>query len=202
MCQALHRLIQVGPNLREMHTQLRVALVLGDRKGLGIKAKAGNHQLVVLLGRSNRFFELQSGDRPMLRAEGDSDGVPFVAGIDVPRPFGVNQRAGAALEQRIETRELPVLVTKKGQTVRPQMLDYLREIGLNVVRVPMRLAVGFGLIRRRIEKPILAERQLLGAYTLGEGTCHAHDAVDAFRLVDQFLHFGVCPDAGVHIVHL
>src|SRR5262245_14665177 len=104
-----------------MHTQFWMTLLFGDRKGLGVKAEAGNHQLVVLLGRSNRFLKLQSRDRSILRAERDCDGVAFAASVAVPRPFRVNQRAGSTLEHRIEMRESPALIAKECQTVGPQM---------------------------------------------------------------------------------
>ena len=59
-----------------------------------------------------------------------------------------------------------MLVAEKGQTVGPQMLDHLGEVASAVFRA-LWLSAGFlDLVRRRIEKAILAERQFLGSHAL------------------------------------
>ena len=94
--------VQVGSDLGDVDPQLRMALFLDDRVGLGVEAEAGDDQFVVPLRRANRLLDLQGRDRAVLRAEADRRPCSALGRVAFPCAFGVDQRARGVLEERLE----------------------------------------------------------------------------------------------------
>src|ERR1035437_3257866 len=215
--EAVHAGVHIGADVRDVHPKTRHALA-DDSVGGTVETEPGKNEVgVAARVRLDDLFDHLRGDGTVLRAEYHADrglalGVVIgFAGIH-PSPFGMDARRTAGSVDRIEARELLLLVIREADAVHAEQVHHLAQVRFEVLGRLAHLHFPNGeRVRQfvglageaRFDNGGVTQRHLrwLDCFHRERSTDTSDFAV-YLRLVYQLFLISVCGDAGVDLVHL